>query len=591
MARNEADVFQGDIMQTTKDLRAKRDEIKKEAQEILDHLGGKEEKRSAAAAIVDLVSEAELFHTPDGQSFARLKVNGHFENWPIRSKGFKGWITGSFYREEGRPPTAQALNDALNVIEAKARFEGGEAEVHIRVAGNHERIFIDLGDPHWRAVEVTKEGWRIVDDPPVRFRRTRGMLPLPDPVRGGSIKDLRSFVNVANDHDFRLLVAVIIAAMRPKGPYPALILSGEQGSAKSTTERVIRSIVDPNVAPIRAFPKDERDLMIAAKNGWMIAFDNLSGLSGWLSDALCRLSTGGGLSTRELYTDEEEVLFSAMRPIILNGIPVVAERNDLIDRAVFLTLPPIPEGERRDEEEFWRTFESKRPFIFGAVLDLMASAMAEGHNVVLRSKPRMADFTKLGVAVERAAGWPKGAFLEAYADNRNCAVQSSIEDSAVAQALIQFMDDKDDWGGTLVDLLAMLTARVGEKIAERKDWPKQTRSFGSALKRTAPALRVMGLWIGPGKPPREPGKGLTRIHIEKGGKSPSRSSQTSGNEENHGLGCEDSKADDLHGSSLLFTEKSQNDENRGVCEGREVCEEAIPLFSGDRGEVIEGEDL
>ena len=142
--------------------------------------------------------------------------------------------------------------------------------------------------------------------------------------------------------------------MRPTGPYPVLILQGEQGTAKSTAAKVLRLLIDPSAAPLRTAPLDERDLMIAARNGWIIALDNLSGLSSWLSDALCRIATGGGVSTRELYSDTDEVLIDVQRPIILNGIDDIATRQDLIDRSIIINLEPIPENKRKPEAEFWQ---------------------------------------------------------------------------------------------------------------------------------------------------------------------------------------------------------------------------------------------
>src|SRR5690606_22857722 len=182
--------------------------------------------------------------------------------------------------------------------------------------------------------------WRLATRRPV-FRRVRGMRPLPEPRSGGSIEDLRPFVNVPDENAWRLLVAWLLAALRPTGPYPVLVLQGEQGSAKSTTARVLRALVDPSKAPIRTMPRDERDLMVAASNSWVIVLDNLSGIPNWLSDAICRLSTGGGFATRALYTDDEEAIFEATRPVILNGIDDVVSRSDLLDRSLVLTLPTI----------------------------------------------------------------------------------------------------------------------------------------------------------------------------------------------------------------------------------------------------------
>ena len=120
---------------------------------------------------------------------------------------------------------------------------------------------------------------------------------------------------------------------------------------------------DPNVAAVRALPREERELMIAANNGHVIAFDNLSGLSPWLSDAFCRLASGGSFAVRQLYTDDDEVLFKAARPLLVNGIEDIISRANLADRGIFLTLSPIGEQHRRSESELWREFETVRPHI------------------------------------------------------------------------------------------------------------------------------------------------------------------------------------------------------------------------------------
>jgi hypothetical protein len=166
-----------------------------------------------------------------------------------------------------------------------------------------------------------------------------GMLPLPIPQPGGSIEQFALFLNLPSRNDFVLVVAWLLAALRPSGPYPLLAISGEQGSAKTVLSKMLRALVDPNGAPVRTLPREERDLFIAANNGHVLAFDNVSGLPPWLSDSLCRLASGGGLAVRQLYTDQDEVLFDAARPIILNGIEDIITRPDLADRAIFLTLP------------------------------------------------------------------------------------------------------------------------------------------------------------------------------------------------------------------------------------------------------------
>jgi hypothetical protein len=238
-----------------------------------------------ADILIDLAQSAELFHTPDGTGFADLDINGHRETWPIRTKGFRRWLARRFFEATQGAPSSEALQSALNVIEAKAHFDAPERVVHIRVGGLDDRLYLDLGDATWRAVEIDTMGWRVIDNPPVRFRRAAGMQPLPVPMAGGSVEVLRSFLNVQSDNDFVLVVAWALAVLRNRGPYPVIVLSGEQGSAKSTFSAILRALLDPNTAPLRALPREDRDLFIAASNGHVLAFDNVSGLPGWIPDA------------------------------------------------------------------------------------------------------------------------------------------------------------------------------------------------------------------------------------------------------------------------------------------------------------------
>jgi hypothetical protein len=251
--------------------------------------GGRGPKQ--ADILIDLAQAAELFHAPNDTGFADLDINGHRETWSIRSKGFRRWLARSFFEATQGAPSFEALQSALNVIEAKAHFDAPERMVHVRVGGVDGRLYLDLCDETWRAVEIDTTGWRVMYNPPVRFRRAAGMQSLPMPVSGGSVETLRTFLNVKTDADFVLVVGWTLAALRNRGPYPIIVLSGEQGSAKSTFSAILRALLDPNTAPLRALPREDRDLFIAASNGHVLAFDNVSGLPAWISDTLCRLAT------------------------------------------------------------------------------------------------------------------------------------------------------------------------------------------------------------------------------------------------------------------------------------------------------------
>ncbi len=213
-----------------------------------------------ADILIDLAQTTELFHAPDGTGFADLDINGQRETWPIRAKGFRRWLARCFFEMTRGAPSSEALQSALNVTEAKAHFDAPERVVHVRVGGLDGKLYLDLGDETWRAVEIDAAGWQVIDNPPVRFRHASGMLPLAIPVPGGSVKTLCSFLNVQSDTDFILVVAWALAVLRNRGPYPVIVPSGEQGLAKSTFSAILRALLDPNTATLRALPREDRDL-------------------------------------------------------------------------------------------------------------------------------------------------------------------------------------------------------------------------------------------------------------------------------------------------------------------------------------------
>jgi hypothetical protein len=339
------------------------------------------------------------------------------------------------------------------------------------------------------------------------------MKPMPIPVRGGSVATLRSFLNVRTDADFVLVVAWALACLHNHGPYPVIVLSGEQGSAKSTFSAILRALLDPNTAPLRALPREDRDLFIAASNGHVLAFDNVSGLPAWISDTLCRLATGGGFAVRQLYSDQDEVLFDAARPVILNGIEDIVTRPDLADRAVFLTLEPISEDRRRPEQELWAAFEAERPRILGVLLDAVAKGLAELPYTKLDKLPRMADFALWATACETAL-WPQGTFWSAYCGNRDDAVEGVIDADPIATAVRAVMATRTVWTGTASDLLGALAEVVGERVAKSKSWPDGPRALAGRLRRAATLLRKIGIEIGFGREGRARTRTITITTIQ-----------------------------------------------------------------------------
>jgi hypothetical protein len=460
----------------------------------------KPEKVSEAQRILELAQrEVELFRSVDDNrgAFASVRRNrGPLETWPVRSTPFRLYLTELVLRAERRVPRVNALAEAVNALEALATVEEKTRRVGLRTGQHQSRVFIDLAATSWRLVEITDNGWFVRDSEaaPIRFKRSGSMLALPEPVRGGNVDELRGFLNAGGEQNWRLLLAWLTYGFLSAGAFPILVLQGEQGSAKSTTARVLCRLIDPSDAELRVMPKLDSEVMIAAKNSLVLAYDNLSGMPHWLSDCLCRLSTGAAYTARTLYTNDEETVLRAKCPVIVNGIDDMTTRPDFADRAIMVSLPAIAADRRREEAEFWSAFGEAQARILGAVCSAVAGALRELPRVNLTSRPRMADFARWGVALERALGWPEGAFLAAYQGNLAESAATALDADPIASGLVEFMSSRasGEWDGTMGELLEVLAARVPDARKGRR-WPYSPQSLTSRIRRVLPVLRREGI--------------------------------------------------------------------------------------------------
>jgi hypothetical protein len=452
-----------------------------------------DQPESQATLLVNLALKHELWHSRVGQAFVTIDRREHIR---IGTKRFNHWLRQLAYSELRRSVSKQVIADATAQIESLALFEGLEHQDHLRTAFHNDCIYIDLCNEQWQAVEVTGTGWRVIDNPPVRLRRTEAMQSLPIPMRGGSLEPLRELLNVSAT-TWPLFVSWVLAAMRPTGPYPVLSFFGESGTTKSTTSRVARKLVDPNQSPLRGSVRQQQDLMIAANNNWILAFDNLSGLQGWLSDALCCLSTAGGFGARQLYTDQDEVVFDAMRPVILNGISEVATRGDLVDRVLLIELETIEEAERLTEDEFWSKFDLMHASVFGALLDALVAALDRLPSVSVTARPRMADFALWATAAEESIGLEPGGFMVAYDANRSDANRGVLEDSPIGRHIVALasLHEEGIWEGTSTELLHHLENEASDQDKRHRHWPKAPNTLSKRLREIATNLRQQGIEV------------------------------------------------------------------------------------------------
>lgn len=334
----------------------------------------------------------------------------------------------------------------------------------------------------------------MVNESPVYFTRTQSMRPLPMPVQNGDVGLLWQHTNIPA-HSRLMVLTWLLDCFHLDTPFPVLELVGEQGSAKSTTQSVLRSLVDPDKVMLRGRPKTVEDVFVAAANNWLVSYENLSGLTPEQQDAFCTLATGGGFASRQLYTNGEEHVMETKRPVVLNGIAVVATRPDLIDRVIYVDLPTIRADARRDDADTHAAWERDHPKVFAGLLDLFSAALAMLPTVMLAQKQRMADFERLGEAVARALGYAPGAFQQQYAELVRAGIDRALESNPVALALDKYIADRIlpvHWQGTAGQLYDLLSSH---SIPDRSSWPRSPKGLADQLRRSLPAEAIEALVV------------------------------------------------------------------------------------------------
>ena len=436
-------------------------------------------KRSIVDQLLDLAESCEFWHDPSRTALATIPFTDHQEHYKVESTSFDLWLRHQFFKETARGVPTESMKQALSTLSARAMFRGETHEAFLRVAQDHDgHLWLDLCDDQWRAIQVTKEGWKLVTNPPVRFLRHPGMRALPVP-ESGQIDCLWPLIHCAPE-DQIIVVGLLLNALHPTGPYFGLNLFGSKGSAKSTATRILRSLIDPNEAFSQSMPATAEHLALSAQGQQILAFENLSKITEAEADWLCRLSTGDAIRRRTLYSDSDETIFRAKRPWIINGIPNLVSRGDLIDRALSVELLPIDRSERREEGSILSDFKQAAPQILGALLDGISHALRTIDSIrptFSGQLPRMADVALWITAAEPALGFEQGTFLRRQ---REIAAESSAdaaEGSGVAITILRLADD--GWEGLMKDLLEEIKSdHPGDRYL-----PQSPRGLGSAINR------------------------------------------------------------------------------------------------------------
>jgi hypothetical protein len=537
----------------------------------------KAEQVSQAEKLVRLALELYRIGRAEGDEPFAVPHDG--PNVALMFRGSRDALRSALAREyrrrHGTTPNASALADALTALQGEA-YEQTPEPVYLRLAEHAGGIVLDLGGADGRAVVIRSGGWELVDKSPVLFKRTALTGTLPEPERGGDLAELRGLLNVT-DNSWPLVVSWLTAALLPNIPHPVLMLGGQQGDGKTTMARMLVSLFDPSPALLRSQPREPEAWALAAAGSWGVVVDNVSYVTGWWSDALCRACTGDGWVRRRLYTDGELSVVSFKRVVVLTSIDAGALRGDLGDRLLLVDLEPIDDNQRRTESDLDAAYAALRPRLLGALLDLLAAVLARLPSVG-HAPCRMADFGRVLMALDAELGTDA---LALYLAQRGRIAGDVLEGDPVGVTIVTMFSAVSRWSGTAAELLARITS-------ERPGfgWPKNARALAGRLRRLIPALQVAGILVQTGD--REAGTGRRLWHLEKCREVPSqpshRHTEAAGDPEN-GVSaaeavtkCDDTPATvtgDRHTETLDFDHENADS---SACDGRD---DVSPLPSGD----------
>jgi hypothetical protein len=449
---------------------------------------GMAKSASASTTLVEIAQEAYVLGQTDaGEPFAVARGGPNIAHMlrggrnPLRAE-----LARVFFERFNKAASQAALADAMNALEGFA-FLTPPKTLPLRIAEYGDGVVLDLGTPDGKACVVTPDGWEVVSTSPVTFRRTELTGALPTPTAGGRLDELRSLVNFDTE-TWDLVVGFLVAAVIPWIPHPIAFMRGEQGSGKTTAARILTTLLDASPAPVRSAPRHLEEWAVGAAASWIVLIDNVSSVTEWFSDALCRAVTGDGVVRRRLYTDSGLSVLSLRRVVILTSIDAGALRGDLADRLLPIDLRRLGPSERKLDREIDRLFAECHPRVLGALMTLVSKVLKVLPTIPPAALPRMADAAHVFEAVDTVAGTKA---RDKYLRLGTRMAEEVVEGDPVADAVRRLAISKGTWSGTATQLLLEITPASPAPVP--KSWPPDPARLMQRLNRAQAALRDAGV--------------------------------------------------------------------------------------------------
>ena len=446
----------------------------------------------------DLIAElgGNYFSTPQGLAFYYGKDSIPIE---VESAQFEGLLSEIKYKADGRP----ANGEEILAVRRLGRYYASKnvREVGVRVTRDEGAIIYDPLRDDGKVFRIDETGLVLVSpESPLTVRFT-GMLPAE--VKEGSQKDYLDLSGIWSMDDSTRILSIGLDFSRfiPSIPHAIEVITGDHGSGKTSYTETKRDLIDPSGALSQSLKWDERDISISALHQGVLAFDNVNTtMPDYISDVLCRISTGQGFRTRELYSNTSEIILKLKKPIIINGINLPGYKPDFLDRSVPILLRPIFGDGRLTENEIRQRIQELLPKARGYLLSIIPKAIQLYPDVekeLMGKLPRMADFVIWAECGLRAIGFSPNAFFDAYQQVKKRETEDLAKENTLIIAIQELMEGKDEWKGTSSELLEALNPYVTEnkRRFDGKVLPNDPKRLGRLIKEHELVLRDLGLEI------------------------------------------------------------------------------------------------
>lgn len=445
---------------------------------------------------MDLICEEvlEVFH-PFRDQFDKLYASTSLivgkNVYNLEQEAIKSAIREWLKRSTNKKFIADSpLSAALQSLTDEAR-NNPMIELHHRMVKTENGFLYDVGDNE-TTVSITPGFVKITDYPAKTFITDNSdrvqVLPdlTADPKKLQEL--MKPFFNLRSSKDWILLMTFIAVAFIAGISHPILFLEGEKGSAKSTICRWIQSIVNPKVTGLYRFPDNAKDLSVILGREFALCFDNLGGIRKEMADILCQAVTGGYVVERKLFTNDETVTRGLKTILVLNGLNLLSNKEDLLDRVLIITLERFQSNERISEKELEVKFDVVKPQILGGFFNAVAKALTTDINPI-KEKIRLLDYQEFAVKCGIAMGFSQDEIERAFAENADAITENVLENNPLTEYIVNMMYNKQ----TVSIAVSVLHEKLREKYGKHPGVPESPSAVSRKLGNFASDLARHGI--------------------------------------------------------------------------------------------------